>query len=268
MKKSTKKMLTVFCAFVLAALPCLAARADAPTITVGNGQLTVTYSNPNAQGSYTYVLLDAMERIMLVEVDAADTWTPAWTEEGLFKVQAYYKDAGGVTRSEESDFKEVRFSNKKDPLYWGDFLNDNSGALPSAFTKPVEYFEPTPVPTRDPAAVTAAPQAVAPLYTFAPSAAVPAPTAVPAAGGVSYAGTRPCFEHLNIRIRISDNDSHAATKGRSGPGTDMPQVATLNIGEVFQVLDCRILEQGNVHWFMINKNGVNCWVASGRCERY
>ena len=39
-------------------------------------------------------------------------------------------------------------------------------------------------------------------------------------------------------------------------------------GEVFQVLDCRILELGNVHWFMINKNGVNCWVASGRCERY
>ena len=145
-----KKMLTVFCAFALAVLPCFAAQADAPSITVGNGQLTVTYSNPNAQGSYTYVLLDAMERIMLVEVDAANTWTPAWTEEGLFKVQAYYKDADGITRSEESDFKEVRFSNKKDPLYWGDFLNDNSGALPSVFTKPVEYFEPTPAPTLRP----------------------------------------------------------------------------------------------------------------------
>ena len=265
-----KKMLTVFCALMLTVLPCFAALADAPSITVGDAQLTVKYSNPNAQGNYTYVLLDAMERIMLVEVDAGDTWTPAWTEEGLFKVLAYYKDADGVTRSEESDFKEVRFSNKKDPLYWGDFLDDNSGALPSSFTKPVEYFEPTPPPTRDPAAATPAPQVVAPLYTFAPAqpAAVPAATAAPAVGAVSYAGTRPCFDHLNIRIRISDNDSHAATKGRSGPGTDMPQVATLNIGEVFQVLDCRVLEQGNVHWFMINKNGVNCWVASGRCERY
>ena len=226
------------------------------------------YSNPNAQGNYTYVLLDAMERIMLVEIDAGETWTPAWTEEGLFKVLAYYKDAGGQTRSEESDFKEVRFSNKKDPLYWGDFLNDNSGALPSSFTKPVEYNDPTPRPTQAPTAQSA-PQAVAPVYTIAPSQPVAAPAPVStAAPTVSYAGTRPCFEHLNIRIRISDNDSHAATKGRSGPGTDMPQVATLNIGEVFQVLDCRVLEKGNVHWFMINKNGVNCWVASGRCERY
>ncbi len=265
-----KKMLTVFCALLLTALSCLPALADAPSITVGDEQLTVKYSNPNAQGNYTYVLLDAMERIMLVEIDAGDTWTPAWTEEGLFKVLAYYKDAGGQTRSEESEFKEVRFSNKRDPLYWGDFFDDNSGALPSSFTKPVEYNDPTPPPTQDPAAVTATPQVVAPVYTFAPSqsAAVPAPTPVPAAAAPSYAGTRPCFEHLNIRIRISDNDSHAATKGRSGPGTDMPQVATLNIGEIFQVLDCRVLEQGNVHWFMINKNGVNCWVASGRCERY
>ncbi len=263
-----KKLLTVFCALMLTVLSCFAALADAPSITVGDSQLTVKYSNPNAQGNYTYVLLDAMERIMLVEIDAGETWTPAWTEEGLFKVLAYYKDAGGQTRSEESDFKEVRFSNKKDPLYWGDFLNDNSGALPSSFTKPVEYNDPTPRPTQAPTAQSA-PQAVAPVYTIAPSQPVAAPAPVStAAPTVSYAGTRPCFEHLNIRIRISDNDSHAATKGRSGPGTDMPQVATLNIGEVFQVLDCRVLEKGNVHWFMINKNGVNCWVASGRCERY
>ena len=262
-----KKLTTFFCALMLTVLPCFAALADPPSITVGNNHLTVKYSNPNAQGNCTYVLLDAMERIMLVEIDAGETWTPAWTEEGLFKVLAYYKDAGGQTRSEESDFKEVRFSNKKDPLYWGDFLNDNSGALPSSFTKPVEYNEPAPLPTQAPI-VQSAPQVVAPLYTLPPSQPVATPVPTATAAPVSYAGTRPCFEHLNIRIRISDNESHSATKGRSGPGADMPQIATLNIGEVFQVLDCRVLEKGNVHWFMINKNGVNCWVASGRCERY
>ena len=262
-----KKLTTFFCALMLTVLPCFAALADPPSITVGNNHLTVKYSNPNAQGNYTFVLLDAMERIMLVEIDAGDTWAPDWTEEGLFKVLAYYKDADGQTKSEASDFKEVRFTNKKNPLYWGDFLNDNSGALPSSFTKPVEYNEPAPLPTQAPI-VQSAPQVVAPLYTLPPSKPVATPVPTATAAPVSYAGTRPCFEHLNIRIRISDNESHSATKGRSGPGTDMPQIATLNIGEVFQVLDCRILELGNVHWFMINKNGVNCWVASGRCERY
>lgn len=259
-----KRLLTVLCILFLLAADCSAGLAAAPTISVGNESLTVEYSNPDAQGTYTYVLLDANESISLVEIEAGETWNPAWTEEGLFKVQVYYKDGAGITRSEESGFTEVRFSNKKDPLFWNDFLNDNSDPLPSSFTKPVEYNEPTPIPV--PVQTSSSqqePQAVAPLYTLPATQ----PTAVPVAA-VSYAGTSPCFLHPGIRIRISDNDSHAATKGRSGPGTDMPQVATLNVGEVFQVLDCRVLEQGNVHWFMINKNGVNCWVASGRCERY
>ncbi|MBQ7655491.1 MAG: SH3 domain-containing protein [Clostridia bacterium] len=264
-----KKMLTALCVLSLLTVSCAAALAAAPSISVGDENLTVKYSNDAAQGGYTYVLLDAMEQIALVEINAGGTWNPAWTEEGLYKVRAYYQDADGKTQCEESDFTEVRFSNKRGPLYFTDFLNDNE-ALPSSFTKPAEYNDPTPAPTQ-------APQAAAPVYTLPPTQAYDVPAAVPTAAPVptpapaptvSYAGTRPCFEHLNIRIRISDNDTHAATKGRSGPGTDMPQVATLNVGEVFQVLDCRILEQGNVHWFLINKNGVNCWVASGRCERY
>ena len=262
-----KKLLTLLCALTLLALSSFPVLADAPTITVGDQSLTVKYDNPNAQGSYTYVLLDAMERIALVEINAGSTWTPSWTEEGLFKVLAYYQDAEGNTRSEESDFKEVRFTNKRDPLYWNDFLNGNNDPLPSTLSKPAEYDEPTPapLPTQAPAVQNASQPSL--VYTLAPSqaAAMPAPAAQQP---VSYPGTKPCFEHRNIRIRISDNDAHTSSVGRSGPGTDMPQVATLNIGEIFQVLDCRIVEKGNVHWFMVNKNGVNCWVASGRCERY
>lgn len=263
-----KKLLTVLCiaSILVLSLPC--ALAAAPSISVGNNSLTVKYDNPNAQGGYTYVLLDAMERISLVEIDAGSTWTPDWTEEGLFKVLVYYKDSDGKTQSEASGFKEVRFSNKKDPLYWKDFLEDNNDPLPSIFTQPVEYNEPTPSPTFAPVTQSSS-QSGALLYTLTPSQNYPTAAPIPTpTQTVSYPGTRPCFDHMNIRIRISDNDSHASTVGRSGPGTDMPQVATLNIGEVYSVLDCRIVEMGNVHWFMINKNGVYCWVASGRCERY
>ena len=265
-----KKLLTMLCALVLLALSCFPVLADAPSIAVEDGSLTVKYSNPNAQGGYTYVLLDETERIALVEINAGETWTPDWTEEGRFKVLAYYQDAEGNTRSEGSDFTEIRFPVKIEPLSLDDFLDDTSAALPSTYMNPVEYGVPTPVPvpTQAPVIRNAA-QPGTPLYTLAPlqpvATAVPAPVATQP---VSYPGTKSCFEHKDIRIRISDNDAHAASVGRSGPGTEMPQVATLNIGEIFQVLDCRIVEKGNVHWFMVNKNGVYCWVASGRCERY
>ncbi len=265
-----KKLLTMLCAFVLLALSCFPVLADAPSIAVEDGSLTVKYSNPNAQGSYTYVLLDESERIALVEINAGDTWMPAWTEEGRFKVLAYYQDPEGNTRSEESGFTEIKFPVKIEPLSLDDFLDDNSDALPSSFTNPVEYGVPTPapVPIQAPVIVNA-PQPGTPLYTLAPAQSVVTAAPVPAATQpVSYPGTKPCFEHMNIRIRISDNDAHNASVGRSGPGTDMPQAATLNIGEIYQVLDCRIVDKGNVHWFMVNKNGVYCWVASGRCERY
>ena len=266
-----KKVLAILC--IVSLLMCLfpSALAFTPTISVNEDSLTVNYNNPEARGKYTYVLLDAMERVLMVEIDAGDTWTIDWSEDGLFKVKVYYKDKNGITRSEESDYQEVRFSAQSEPLNWDDFLNDNSGPLPSALTKPVEYNEPTARPTNTP--IYSSNQNSPLLYTLAPSqpyiASTPAPAAVPTVAPVAtFPGTIPCFEHLNIRIRIADNDGHVATKGRSGPGTDMPQVATLNVGEIFQVLDCRIVEPGNVHWFMISKNGVTCWVASGRCERY
>ncbi|MBR3015786.1 MAG: SH3 domain-containing protein [Clostridia bacterium] len=274
-----KKLLTFFCVLSLLAFSCPAALAAAPSITVGDNSLTIKYDNIPAEGGITYILLDANENIASVVVNAGNTWTPEWTEEGLYKVRAYYIDMDGKTWSEESDFTEVRFGNKKGPLYWQDFLDDTS-ALPSAFTKPDEYFEPTPAPTPDPTqapAVQTQPQAGVPVYTLAPSlpAAAPTPYVQPTAAPTpyvqptaSYPGTRPCFEHMNIRIRISDNNNHEASVGRSRPGTDSQIVATLNVGEVFQVLDCRITEIGNVHWFMVDKNGTYCWVASGRCERY
>ena len=263
-----KKLLTMICAFVLLAVSCQAALAAPPSISVGDNCLNIKYDNPSAQGGITYVLLDAMEQIALVEINAGSTWSPEWTEEGLYKIRVYYVDADGVTRSEESDFTEVRFENKRGPLYWQDFLGDSS-SLPSTFSKPAEYDDPTPAPTYyymplDQSEL----QAGVPVYTFAPSQPTPTPAPV-TAPTATYPGTRPCFEHLNIRIRISDNDKHEASVGRDAPGTENTNiVATLNIGEVFQVLDCRIVENGSVHWFLINKNGTNCWVASGRCERY
>ena len=265
-----KKLLAILCIVSMLMLLFPSALAAAPVISVNGNTLTVNYNNPNAKGKYTYVLLDEMERIMLLEIDVGDTWTPAWTQEGVYKVKVYYKDKNGVTHSEESGFQQVRFSAQSAPLSWEDFLGDNNGPLPSSFTSPVEYLQPTPQPTMAPTYS----QGNALLYTLAPNQpyyapSTPAPAATsPAVPTVTFPGTRPCFEHLNIRIRIADNDGHVATKGRSGPGTDMPQVATLNVGEVYQVLDCRILEPSNVHWFMIMKNGVTCWVASGRCERY
>ena len=291
-----KKLLTIICALSLLTCSCQGALAGAPTLSVGDSKLTVKYKNAAAQGGITYVLLDAYEGIALVEINAGDTWTPEWTEEGLYKVRAYYVDEDGKTKSEESDYTEVRFETQKGSLYWQDFLNDTY-SLPSGFTKPDEYFEPTDAPTSEPTAeptiaptdapvytpaAQSGPQVGVPVYTLAPAptaAPTPAPTAVPTPAPtvvptpvpkptVSYPGTRPCFEHLNIRIRISDNSKHEASVGRSMPGTDNPIVATLNVGEVFQVLDCRIVEAGSVHWFLVNKNGTNCWVASGRCERY
>lgn len=263
-----KKLLSIFCIVSLLTIFFPSAMAAAPVISVQNDRMTVTYDNPNAKGKYTYVLLDMAEHISLVEIDAGDTWSTTLTDEGFFKVKVYFKDKNGVTHSEESDFQEVRFIKQVSPLNPDDFANDTD-PLPSVFTNPVVYNEPTPMPTQSPVY-----QPGALLYTLAPSQSyytpsTPAPAATsPAVPTVTFPGTRPCFEHLNIRIRIADNDGHVATKGRSGPGTDMPQVATLNVGEVYQVLDCRILEPGNVHWFMVTKNGVTCWVASGRCERY
>ena len=270
-----KKLLSILCIVSLLTAVFPSALAASPVISVNDGVMTVTYDNPNAKGKYTYVLLDSTERISLVEIDVGDTWTPNWKQDGLYKVMVYYKDKDGVTHCEVSDYQDVRFFSLNDPKVVGDLLGDMAEPLPSIYTNPVEYNEPTPAPTQAPV-VQNVYQNNALLYTLPPTqnntysaystlAPTVASTPIPY---VSYPGTRPCFEHVNIRIRISDNDAHAATKGRSGPGTDMPQVATLNIGEVYQVLDCRVVEQGNVHWFMVNKNGVNCWVASGRCERY
>lgn len=271
-----KKLLAILCLVSLLAIPCTPGFASAPELIAGEDGLTVNYDNPNAKGKYTYVLLDAMGRVSLVEIDVGDTWKPDWKQDGLYKVQVYYKDKNGVTHSEESEYQELRFPVKYDPISYDDLLDDNNDPLPSSFSRPVEYNEPTPKPAQAPIYQPSAPNGAL-LYTLAPTqplfASTPAPyyaptvapTAVPT---VSYPGTRPCFEHLNLRIRISDNDGHIATVGRSAPGKDMPQVATLNVGEVYEVLDCRIVEQGNVHWFMIKKNNVICWVASGRCERY
>ncbi|MBR3108690.1 MAG: hypothetical protein IKH30_16135 [Clostridia bacterium] len=265
-----KKLLAILCIVSLLTVLFPSALAATPVISVNENVLTVNYNNPNAKGKYTYVLLDTMERIALLEIDVGDTWTPNWTQEGLYKVRVFYKDKNGVTHSEESDYQEVRFSVQSEPLIWSDFNSDNSGQLPSVFTNPIEYNEPTPKPTTAPGYPSSGLNSAL-LFTLGPSQPTAAPTPAPAptvAPSVTFPGTRPCFEHVNIRIRISDNDAHAATVGRSGPGTEMPQVATLNIGEIYQVLDCRIVDPGNVHWFMINQNGVTCWVASGRCERY
>ena len=267
-----KKLLTLLCVLSLLACCLPSALAAAPTIAVGDKSLTIEYENPNAAGDFTYMLLDEMGRIAQVEINAGNAWTLDWTQEGKFKVRAYYKDANGKTLSEESDFEKVSFRPTPAPLNLDEFLSDTKGSLPSGFTQPVEYNEPTPWPTRAPAANTVS-SAEALMYTLQPAQPVvtlaPAPAPVPAVTQPpAYPGTRPCFDHMNIRIRISDNDNHAATKGRSGPGIDSAQVATLNIGEVYDVLDCRIVEQGNVHWFKVCKDGEYCWVASGRCERY
>ena len=267
-----KKLLLILCIVSLLTAFFPSALAASPVVSVDDGVVTVTYDNPNAKGRYTYVLMDSFGRISLVEIDVGDTWTPDLKQDGLYNVMVYYKDKDGVTHSEESGYQEVRLTSLNDPKVLDGFLDDISDPLPSSFTNPVVYNEPTPLPTQAPVFQNAY-QSDALLYTLPPAQGNTYSTPVPTVAStpipfVSYPGTKPCFEHVNIRIRISDNDSHAATKGRSGPGTDMPQVATLNIGEVYKVLDCRIVENGNVHWFMVNKNGVNCWVASGRCERY
>ena len=256
-----KKWLAWLCAVVLltALCPLGAAETKPPVIKVEDQKLKITYNGPGAADSAcVYMLLDEMERVALVEMNLGDTWLPDWEEEGLYKVRVYYLGEDGTTKSVESDWKEVRFTTKSGSLFWQDFLG-TSTQLPSSFTKPVEYNEATPAPTWVPVPASERQD------TASQPQATPAPAAQPTTA--VYAGTKPCFDHIGLRIRISDNDAHSATKGRSGPGTDTPQVATLNIGEVYVVLDCRIVENGNVHWFMVNKNGVNCWVASGRCER-
>ena len=307
-----KKLTIALCVWILMTavlcLPALGEEVNDPVITL-DGQMIKVIFHDKEGAVHTFVMLDEMEHIVLAEMSTANEWNLAWQTEGTYKARVYYVDEFGLTQSKETPWTDVRFGTQADapaeeeielppeaqpeqetepdltaepeveateaptaaPLSWDDFIG-GAPVLPSSFSNPVEYFEPTPRPTSvprptdvpytPPVHTGTAPAPVTVTSSPVPSQA-PAPTAV-----ASYAGTKPCFDHIGLRIRIADNEFHTSTKGRSGPGTDFPQVATLDVGEVYTVLDCRILDTGHVHWFLIEKNGLNCWVASGRCERY
>ena len=245
-----KRMLSTVCALILllSSLPLAHGEEAAPVLQVENGALLVTYAASPAQEEkgLVYILFNEAEKVALVELNAGAVWYPDWHEDGLYQVQVYFVDDQGATQSRASEWTNICLNPEPvvtpEPMVWDDWVDSvNIPNLPSN-SRDINTVS---VPVQSGTGESGYSRSV--TYT--------------------YEGTTPCYEnHVGRVIQIADNDRHEATKGRAAPGTSSRQVTGLGIGEVYTVLDCRVLIQNGVHWYLIQKDGMECWVASGRCN--